>query len=191
MSRNTEAGQGGDAREFAAMLEDVWQRLSRGVADRRAAARHPVLATVGPEGGAEARMLVLRGASRSRARLELHTDRASGKVAALEAEPRAALLVWDGSARLQIRLRVHVTVRPGAPGEWARLPEGARQAYGGTPPGTPLDAPEEAEMVPDPARFAVLTAQVLEIEALRLDPPHHRRARFRADEGWTGQWIAP
>jgi pyridoxine/pyridoxamine 5'-phosphate oxidase len=190
MSAGSEAGRGGRERELAEMLEEVWQRLARGVADRRAAARHPVLATVGAEGGGEARMLVLRGVDRSGARLELHTDSASGKVADIEAEPRATLLVWDSRARLQIRLRVHVGVRPGSTGEWQRLPKGAREAYGGTPPGTALGAPEEADAVPDPARFAILTAQVREIEALWLGTPH-RRARFRAAEDWQGMWVAP
>ena len=57
-------------------LNDVWQRLGRGVADRKAPARHPVLATVGKNGG-EARMVVLRGADRATGCLEVHTDRKS------------------------------------------------------------------------------------------------------------------
>ena len=191
MAEDTAAERGAQDRALADLHEDIWQRLARGVRDRRAASRHPVLATVGRAGGAEARVLVLRGASRANATLKLHTDSASGKVAELRAEPRACLLVWDAAARLQIRLRGRVEVRPGDAAEWRRVPEGARAAYGGTPPGAPLAAPEEVDATPDPARFTVLTARLEEIEALHLGQPHHRRARFRADEGWAGRWIAP
>jgi len=180
------------APDLGALFEEVWQRLRRGVADRRAAARHPVLATTGTAGGAEARVVVLRAADRAAGRLQVHTDAASAKVAELAAEPRASLLVWDARARLQVRLRVRVAVRPGSAVEWARVPEGARRAYGGHPaPGTQLAGPEGHDPAPDPARFTVLEAEIAEIEVLRLADERHLRARFRRAEGWRGAWLAP
>ena len=71
-------------------------------------------------------------------------------------------------------------------------PAGGRAgAHAGTPPGTSLAAPHAAETMPDPARFAVLTTQVQEIQARRLGIPHRLRARFRPGEDWKGRWIAP
>lgn len=168
-------------------LNDVWQRLGRGVADRKAPARHPVLATVGETGG-EARMVVLRGADRATSCLEVHTDAASTKVKELRANPNASLLIWDQKARLQIRLRVTISIAEGDADIWARVPDTARGVYGGTPPpGASIDSPHDHAQNPTPARFAVLTGHIREIETLTLDTPH-RRARFC--DG-SAQWIAP
>ncbi|MEM0935956.1 MAG: pyridoxamine 5'-phosphate oxidase family protein [Pseudomonadota bacterium] len=177
--------------ELAALYDTLWQRLERGVADRRAAARHPVLATQARHGGGEARVVVLRAAARDAGVLTVHTDSASPKVAELRDEPRATLLVWETKARLQVRLRVHVTIRPGSAEEWARVPEASRLSYGGAAPGTCVARPGDVESMADPARFAVLDAHIGEIDLLHLDQPAHRRARFCREDGWRGVWLAP
>ena len=159
----------------------------RGVADRRAPARHPVLATVGSN-GAEARVVVLRAADREAETLTIHTDSASGKVAELRETPGAALLVWDAEAKLQIRLRATVDILMGDAETFARLPDAARANYGGTPaPGTPIPDPGAHDPAPDARRFTLLLAHVREIETLHLGTPH-RRARFRDGEA---TWLAP
>lgn len=174
-------------RTLEATLDAVWTQIARGVTDRTAPARQLVLATVG-ERGAEARMVVLRGADRAARTLEIHTDAASAKVAELKANPKATLLIWDQLTDLQIRIRVNVTVKIGEPYSWARVPTAARDVYGGAPtPGQPIDDPTDFSPSPDVTRFAVLTCQIREIETLELASPH-RRARFRdATQGW----IAP
>lgn len=168
------------------LLDLVWSRLSRGVADRRHPARHPTLATIGPD-GPEARTLVLRGADRGAATLILHTDRASPKVAQIGADPRVALHVWVPKDRLQIRIRATAHAEPGDPDLFARLPQAARANYGGAVPGQALPSPEEPEG--DPARFAVLRLTVGEIDVLVLDDPHVR-AVFAAPD-WQGRRVAP
>lgn len=168
-------------------LDQVWQRLGRGVADRRAPARHPVLATVGAD-GAEARVVVLRAADREAGTLTIHTDSASGKVAQLRETSGATLLVWDEKAKLQIRLRANVDIIAGDTDAFARLPDAAQLNYGGTPaPGTPISEPGVHDPAPDARRFTVLVAHVREIETLHLGTPH-RRARFR--DG-AATWLAP
>lgn len=176
---------------LSAFLDEAWQRLSRGVADRRAGARHPVLATAGAQ-GPEARMVVLRGADRAAARLTIHTDAASGKVAELRADPRATLLVWEPRAQLQIRMRATALLRPGSADEWARVPEGARRVYGGTPaPGTPIPAPDAHAPAAEPTRFLVVDCTLTEIDLLHLGRSRHRRARFTRADAWAGHWVAP
>ena len=101
------------------LYAQAWSRLSRGVADRRAAARYPPLATAGPEGWADARTVVLRGAVTGSAQLTLHTDAASPKVAALGADPRCTLLIWDAKVHLQIRIRARASLAQGSAEEWA------------------------------------------------------------------------
>ena len=97
-----------DPHPWAAALDSlrdqVWLRLQRGVADRHAPARHPVLATVTPGGMPQARTVVLRGADPDAGVLEVHTDLMSGKVCDLRANPMAALHVWDAGAHLQTRI---------------------------------------------------------------------------------------
>lgn len=176
--------------ELSATLDKAWALLTQGITDRGAPARHPVLATASAD-GAEARILVLRGADRAAATVTLFTDAATSKVAELQADPRATLLVWDPSQRLQIRLRATITMRAGHPEEWAALSDGARAVYGGDPaPGHTIREPEAHRPIPDPTRFIVLTAHLREIETLHLSTPHVR-AIFSAGDGFRGRWVAP
>ncbi|MEL6518892.1 MAG: pyridoxamine 5'-phosphate oxidase [Pseudomonadota bacterium] len=172
-------------------LTQVWQRLTRGVADRRSPARHPVLATVGAA-GAEARVVVLRGVDVAAGVLTFHTDLASGKVADIARAPRGTALIWDAKAQLQMRLKVQLSVRAGTAEEWAAVPEGAQRVYGGTPaPGAEIAAPEDHDLAPEPARFGVVRAEVEVIETLHLGRDLHRRALFRRADGFHGVWVAP
>lgn len=174
---------------LSGLLETVWSHLSRGVEDRRHPARHPTLATIGPD-GPEARTLVLRAADRSAATLELHTDSESRKAAQIASDPRVALHVWLPAPRLQIRVRAMATLAPGDPAVFARLPAEARANYGGPAPGTPIGtATGRAEG--EPGRFLRILCRLTEIDALLLAPEPHLRARFRSAEAWRGEWIAP
>ncbi len=178
--------------ELPATLDAVWHRLEEGAGDPGAPARHLVLATAGLDGGAEARLVVLRAADRIGARIDIHTDARTGKVAELGRDPRATLLAWDPAARLQIRLRADIAARPGTPREWAGLSDAARQLYGGAPPpGARLDRPDDHAASPAPDRFLVLTGRILRIETLRLGRSRHRRARFDRETGFAGHWCAP
>ncbi len=181
-------------RRLEETLAEAWRRLVRGAADRRAASRHPVLATVAEDGAPAARVVVLRRADPGEGVLEVHTDAASAKAGEIAAEPRVALTVWEAKARLQIRVAAEAAPIEGAAREalWARVPEGARLAYGGTPaPGTVIAAPEDHAAEPVAARFLPLRLGVTEVETLHLGEDRHRRARFRRDRDWAGEWLAP
>lgn len=176
------------------LREQAWQRLSRGVADKRAPSRRPILATRGTDGGAEARMVVLRGADRETGTLEIHTDIASPKIAELRAEPRASLVIWEAKADLQIRLRtvVDIVAGPEADRAWDRVPEPARDAYGGTPePGRPLPAPERYEAGARRDRFAILRARITRMDLLHLGRDMQRRAVLGPGPDYAGTWVAP
>lgn len=176
------------------ILDEVWRQLTRGVADAKAPARHPVLATVSTDGLPEARTVVLRAAERSAARIEIHTDLNSAKVAALRHQPMAALHVWAPKPHVQIRLAARMTIRTGDEVDriWAAIPEASRGNYGVTPaPGTPIADDRAFARAPDRSAFAVLDGQIQWIEALHLGRDLHRRVLYRADAGWSGQWLAP
>lgn len=181
-----------DLTSLAGLWDAAWAMLERGATDRTAPARFLGLASVGQDGGAEARLVVLRDLSRAARTLTMYTDSASAKVAELRADPRATLLAWDPAQALQVRLRVNVNARPGASSDWNALPDPMRAAYGGTPPpGTPIAAPEDWQARPDPARFTILTADLRQMEILHLGVDQHRRANFIPEDDWSGRWIAP
>ncbi|MFN3824871.1 MAG: pyridoxamine 5'-phosphate oxidase family protein [Pseudorhodobacter sp.] len=180
-----------DPEHLGAFLDEAWMRLARGVTNRRSPSRHPTFVTVSPEGWPEARTVVLRGADRGAARLEVHTDLATAKVAALRANPRAALHIWEPRADLQIRAALRVEIVPQAEGRWDRIPEASRAAYGTIPaPGTEIASAFDYEKPVDSVRFAALICTVEMFDLVHLGP-RHRRARFAAADGWQGQWLAP
>lgn len=177
-----------------ALLDDLWQRLGRGVADRRSPGRVLALSTLDPDLGPSSRMAILRGARRSENALELHTDRRSDKMGHIWADPRVNVLFWDDRAQVQGRIwgRAEVLTGTDVADRWARIPDMGRRVYGGTPPpGTPIPAPEAHDPDPTQADFAVLILRAQVIDILHLAQPRHLRARFRVDQDWAGTWVAP
>lgn len=169
----------------------VWQTLGRGVKDRKSPARNLVLASAGVDGGAEARVVVLRAARPDQHEIEVHTDRESAKTAELERDPQCTALIWDAKANLQIRLRANARLIHADETTWARVPDGARQVYGGTPPpGAPLTDPTEHANAPALERFTRVILHIFEVETLHLGRDTHRRAQFLAPD-WQGTWRAP
>lgn len=182
-----------DPNDLAAFLDHGWQRLSRGVADRRAAARHPVFATVSPDGFPEVRTVVLRAADRAAGFVEIHTDGGSSKVASLAAHPFAQLHIWDEKAKLQLRLSTRVEMQSGGvvAHKWQRIPDGSRTSYGVSPaPGTPIPNAYAYEKQARFESFTVLICHLEEIELMHLGDIH-RRAVFKGDDGWAGTWVVP
>ena len=178
---------------LAGLHDQVWQRLGRGVADRRAPGRQPTLATVSADGWPEARTVVLRRAERSAALLEVYTDSMSDKIASLSHAPRAALHVWEPKLDFQMRLQADVTLLQGdaVANRWESVPDIARLSYGVTPPpGAPIAAALDYDKTPDQSRFCVLSLTLTHIDVVHLGDAH-RRAAFRADDGWAGQWLVP
>lgn len=178
--------------DLAAFLDRAWDALGRGVADGAHPMRTVTLATVGSDGGAEARMVVLRGARRGAGEVETHVDAASAKMDQIA--PRATVLAWDPGAQLQLRLRVALRTADAdtADERWDAMPQGARRNYGGIPrPGQRLDDPDAYAPGAARERLAVLIGRVDEIDALDLSTTPHARAVFRRNGGFAGEWIAP
>lgn len=171
----------------------TWQMLESGASDSESVLHTATLATMGLGGAAEARTVVLRGASAADATLELHTDRASRKVDELQANPKATLVFWDAGHSLQIRARVSVDILTGAQVEdrWRGLSDTAAKNYGGTPPpSTPMPAAEDYQETVERDRFAVLFCRVSSMDVVHLGRLH-RRALYEAKDGFAGMWLAP
>ncbi len=179
--------------DLSPLYAEAWTRLTRGVHDRHAPARHPTLATVTAEGRPKARTVVLRAADKSAGTLDIHTDLRSAKVADLRATPFAALHVWDASAHLQLRIDAQVTLLIGddVAAIWKAVPAASRLSYGITPaPGQPIAQALDYTKVPDAGSFVVLRLQISTVDVLHLGQ-NHRRARFDRRNEWAGEWLAP
>lgn len=182
-----------DPNDLQAFLAEAWQHLSRGVADSRSPARYPTFVTVAADGTPQARTVALRGARRSTASIEVHTDIATPKVAELRHNPVAALHVWLPRADLQIRLTTQVSIVTGdaVDAQWHKVPAASRVSYGTQPvPGTPIAQVYAYEKPAERASFAVLDCTVTMIDLVHLGP-QHRRAQFIATDDWRGTWCAP
>ncbi|MFT6075049.1 MAG: hypothetical protein ACJAZ1_001973 [Yoonia sp.] len=174
-------------------LKRVWDTLALGVANASHVARRPTFATTSPSGWPEARTVVLRGVDPTAETVTVHTDLYSDKIKSLQANPRAALHIWDADQDLQIRMQTEVAIRFGdvVRALWHKIPDHAQQSYGVTPPpGAPIEAGLDYVKHPDPATFAVLTCTVVHIDSVHLGADH-RRASFSRDRYWKGQWLSP
>ena len=177
----------------AGIWAKVWATFDRGVADAGHPARLPVFATVSSDGWPEARTVVLRSADQEAGIVTVHTDLYSGKIKSLQAQPRAALHVWDAAQDLQIRLQAEVTLRSGAQIRplWDAIPDHAQQSYGVIPPpGTPIEHALAYVKRPDPDTFAEVTCTITTIDAVHLGADH-RRVSFSRVGHWRGQWLSP
>lgn len=193
--------------DLPAILSHAWTLLVRGGADRKSPMHTPVIASVDAHGLPHARVMVLRKADPAAATLRLHTDARSPKVAQLDGRPVSVVAYHAGE---QVQLRIAGTARVLADGDtvdaiWNQSTLFARRCYlAQHPPGTPLPGPASglpawiegqqptAEQI-EPARpnFATLWIDVTAIDWLHLANSGHRRAVFRASDGWAGVWAAP
>lgn len=188
--------------DLDAVLAQAWHLLAEGAARRAMAWNRPALATVGADGAPALRTVVLRAVAPRERGLHVHTDLRSAKVAELEAEPRAALHVYDPGAAIQLRLdgRIAILASGSAVDDaWAECNPGQKRVYATTPaPGTRIGSPAAGwppvSVDPDAgrARFAVLLFSVARLEWLHLGDDGHRRAAFSwSQDGWAASWLVP
>jgi general stress protein 26 len=194
-----------DSLTLDSLLADAAARLTHAVRDRDAPMHTPAVVT----GDGDARIMVLRAADAASLALRFHTDTRSPKVATLAADPRLTVLAYDPAARVQLRMTALAKVQatgPVADTAWAQASPLSRRVYlVEAGPGAPLDAPQSAlpaqlrdrrptlaESEAGRAHFAVIVADVIALDWLRLGRDGGVRARFVRDgDGWQGAWIAP
>lgn len=172
----------------------IWSELSRAVSVAEAPWRTPVVSNVADAGRAvDARVMVLRGASRELAALKCFTDSRSPKMHAAKTHPRLAWTFFDPVGKLQLRAATRVRIHAGdavAAAAWQHVPEGSRRNYATRlAPGTPVDGPAEDNGFVDAAaaHFAVWVASVDAFDWLWMADDGHRRAVFRYDD--TGRLV--
>lgn len=173
----------------------VWDELVGACTQRGHPWRSATLATLGSDGLPDARTVVLRQADPSAAELLFYTDARSPKVAQMQACPQGMLVLWSAALGWQLRLKVTLTVEMtglAVSSRWARLKmtPAAQDYLSPLPPGSVLPQPRSGTGLMDHREhFAVVSAQVQDIDWLDLHPDGHRRARFVT--GQPGCWLQP
>ena len=90
---------------------DLSNRLIRAAKDRKSPMHVPAVVT----SDVDARGMVLREFDSAAFTLRFHTDTRAPKVAAIEADPRVAVLFYDKGAKIQIRVRGTAEILRDAP----------------------------------------------------------------------------
>lgn len=176
--------------ELAALHERLWEELDGAVHDKAHAWRTPVLATVGGNAGADARVVVLREVEAANRSLVFFTDARSPKAAQMAGQPAGTMVLWSPVLGWQLRLSVSLQIETAGlavSSRWARLKmsPAAQDYLAPRAPGEAITTSPERE---SRAHFAVVTAQVQSMDWLSLEPPHHRRAIF---DGLGARWVQP
>ncbi len=185
---------------------DCLNRLIRAPRDRKSPMHTPVIVS----GDVDARVMVLRAFDSARWMLRLHTDARSPKADVIAADPRVAVLFYDKGAKIQIRARglgQILTTGAAVDTAWSASTNFARRCYLGDGPGAASDTPtsglppefegaepDDAQVIPARANFALLMITITSLDWLYLAHTGHLRAQLtRADEGadWVAQWVAP
>ena len=187
---------------------EAFRLLGLGASDRRSPAHTPVVATIDAKGDPSQRVMILRDFDAHGRRLRFHTDRRSGKISQ---DGPASLLFYDPDAKIQLRLsglaRIETDgaecdaagTRPtlfarrcymadAGPGEASHLPTS------GLPRWIEGKQPDEDQIAPARANFALLLFEFDRMEWLYLANQGHRRASWQWDEAheeWKGSWLVP
>lgn len=189
------------------ILAHAWSLLVRGGADRKSPLHTPAVCSVDADGLPQARIMVLRKADAAAATLRFHTDARSPKAAQLDGKP-VAVLAYHGPEQVQLRISGTARVRTQddvVDDLWNQSTLFARRCYlAQHAPGTPLPGPSSGlpasiegqqptaeQIAPARPNFALVWVEVAAIEWLHLANTGHRRAVFRAEDGWVGAWLAP
>ncbi len=187
---------------------DAWHLLIKAALKRKGSYQTPTVATIGQDGHARQRVVVLREVDKPNRRLTLFTDARSDKVAELRAKPALSWLFWDPRKKVQVRMESKAVMEQGTGrcrAYWDKLPVQGRKSYAALQaPGTPQSS--DAEPLPpswhsdmpleDTAyafdNFMVITGAVSFIDCLHLHADGHQRATFTwEEEEWKGQWVTP
>lgn len=178
-----------------AIREQIWRELGRATQDRHHAWRTPVFATTGLDGTVNARTVVLRTVDREASHLKIYTDARSSKAEELAKQRNAIFVFWSKKLNWQLRVRVNVDLSSSssqAQKLWQQVKQTASASdyISTSAPGIPISS--KAQVVQkneiQTTHFAVITADIMDMEWLELSSSGHRRAKISLD-AWT--WLTP
>ena len=177
-----------------AITTQIWQQLLRASVDKYHEWRSPVLVTNGlknsdNENWPDARTVILRAVNENTKELVFYTDSRSPKVAQLVQNPKAMVVFW--SKRLNWQLRIKATVKIDLNSDlvqktWEKVKQSpsAGDYLRSQMPGEILNNAQNSskQLFAGTAHFALVIAQVIEIDWLELSRNGHRRANIKGDD---------
>lgn len=192
-------------------FEEAWNLVEAGSTNRHSPAHTATVGTVDETGAPQLRIMILRDASRDTRTLRFHTDLRSIKAAQVRNNGATSVLIYDMSAKLQIRMSGQAQLLPigdVADAAWSNSTPFARRCYmAEAAPGTPLDQPssglpkwiqgkkpDEAQLADYRPNFATMLVEIQSVEWLYLANAGHRRACWQwqdAQKSWQGTWLVP
>jgi pyridoxamine 5'-phosphate oxidase len=160
--------------------KEIWHQLLRASVDKHHEWRSPVLATQATNGWPDARTVILRGVDMDAKTLTFYTDKRSQKIAHLQANPHAILVFW--SKRLNWQLRTKAVINIQKDGDlvqktWQKVKQSpsAGDYLSVQAPGDYFDSSYTGKLLNEP-HFAILIADIIEIDWLALNRNGHQRA---------------
>ena len=182
-------------------LDEAWhavvQEIKRGCVDKKHPFRFITLATIA-EGKPTARYVVLRKVDEA-LNCYIYTDSRTAKIAELQQNDAASLLLYHPRKRVQVRLDGQIALHHQdtiSQMHWQHVQGEAQKAYNSVlAPGTTIDNRQDAYEWPenmDDRYFTVLAFKPQAVEALQLNGLEHLRASFeKTHDGWQKSWLAP
>lgn len=178
--------------ELGQIEQRIWREL-QAAGERGHPWRLMTLATVTPDGGPDARSVVLRRVDAEHRELYFYTDTRSPKVGQIAAHPKGAIVMWSPALGWQLRIQVDMEVMSSGLAvlsAWAqvKLTPAVFDYLSPVPPGSPLSRPSPERGSRE--HFAVVCCRVRSIDWLDLNTDGQRRARFGPSAG-EAVWLQP
>jgi Pyridoxamine-phosphate oxidase len=186
----------------------IWNLLDLGLKNRNAPFHIPVF-ICGEKKEFDGRIIVLRGIDKNEKKLWFHSDIRSNKVEILKSNPKATLLFYDKTEKIQLRIGGFAKINyqnEMTKKSWKKTVHMSRQCYlGDKAPGSFVSLPtsgltnevdnlkytiEESET--GYTNFCVIETFIKSIEWLYLAAKGHRRAQFNLNKKkLEKKWLIP
>ncbi len=176
-------------------FEELNDELHKGVHKKGHPFRYFTLATVGANGLARLRTVVLRQVSQD-LKLTIYTDNRTKKVAHIKANSQVSLLLYHPKNLLQLKIEgtAHLVFdEERLKKYWSGVQPSSRKDYiTENSPGTEITNPDEVSYLEDTNYFLMIDIVPEKIEYLKLKRPNHIRAKFvKENEDWNGIFLVP
>lgn len=179
----------------------IWDQLGA-AATSRSPFNFLQLATVGLDSAPQLRTIVLRRCDAIGGTLSFVTDKRSPKIREIRNDPRVALVGFDPTGSVQLRLSGEAEISDDEAERlevWQSLRERTLILFDAPhAPGTILDDNGQPLQAGEPLneepykRFALVTVRLNQLEWLDLSAEHHVRCAFDRDGAtWRGARLAP
>jgi pyridoxamine 5'-phosphate oxidase len=189
--------------DFPSILNQAWQLLRRGVADRRHGFHTAVVANVETDGRPRSRVVILRKADAEAKVLRYHTDIRSAKWQGLTKQPAVSVLFYDAGDRVQLRVDGEAKLHHDddvAKAAWGSSKQMSKVCYGSAPaPGSEIAsfadfslpiADDVGAIESGYVNFGAVVIHIQTIEWLSLKVRGNRRAVFDLRTN-QAKWLVP